>query len=80
MPRGLRHVALSISFLSPIARLPDAFFVKNMASARSTIFGLDLFPEPQPSQLEFRKLFANFPPQTIFLRFARTPTASRKHP
>ena len=32
MPRGLRHVALSISFLSPIARLPDAFFAKNMAS------------------------------------------------
>jgi len=29
-------------------------------SARSTIFGFDLFPEPQPSQLEFRKLFANF--------------------
>ena len=32
MPRGLRHVALSISFLSPIARLPDAFFAMNMAS------------------------------------------------
>jgi hypothetical protein len=32
MPRGLRHVALPISFLSPIARLPDAFFAKNMAS------------------------------------------------
>src|ERR1700692_363379 len=32
MPRGLRHVALSISFLSPIARLPDALFAKNMAS------------------------------------------------
>jgi hypothetical protein len=32
MPRGLRHVALSISFLSPIARLPDAFFTKNIAA------------------------------------------------
>src|ERR1700722_15623484 len=32
MPRGLRHVALSISFLSPIARLPVAFFAKKMAS------------------------------------------------
>src|SRR5580692_9449399 len=32
MPRGLRQVALSISFLSPIARLPVAFFAKKMAS------------------------------------------------
>src|SRR3984885_8341202 len=32
MPRGLRHVALSISFLSPIARRPDAFFATNIAS------------------------------------------------
>jgi hypothetical protein len=32
MPRGLRHVALSISFLSPMARRPDALFATNMAS------------------------------------------------
>jgi hypothetical protein len=32
MPRGLHHVALSISFLSPMARRPDAFFATNMAS------------------------------------------------
>ena len=32
MPRGLRHMALSISFLSPMARRPDAFFATNMAS------------------------------------------------
>ncbi len=32
MPRGLRHVALSISFLSPIARRPDALFATNIAS------------------------------------------------
>ena len=32
MPRGLRHVALSISFLSPMARRPDALFTMNMAS------------------------------------------------
>src|ERR1700704_3826543 len=32
MPRGLRHVALSISFLSPMARRPDALFAKNIAS------------------------------------------------
>src|ERR1700687_1245027 len=32
MPRGLRHVALSISFLSPMARRPDAFFATNIAS------------------------------------------------
>src|ERR1700733_3607245 len=32
MPRGLHHVALSISFLSPIVRRPDAFNVTKIAS------------------------------------------------
>ena len=32
MPRGLRHVALSISFSSPMARRPDALFATNIAS------------------------------------------------
>jgi hypothetical protein len=32
MPRGFRHVARSISFLSPIARRPDAFFATKIAS------------------------------------------------
>ena len=32
MPRGLCHVALSISFLSPMVKLPDAFFATNIAS------------------------------------------------
>lgn len=32
MPRGLLHLALSISFLSPMVRRPDAFFATNMAS------------------------------------------------
>ena len=32
MPRGLRHVALSISFLSPMVRRPDALFATNIAS------------------------------------------------
>src|ERR1700738_1352750 len=32
MPRGLRHVALSISFLSPIVRRPEAFAVTKIAS------------------------------------------------
>jgi hypothetical protein len=32
MPRGLRHVALSISFKSPMARRPDTLFATNMAS------------------------------------------------
>jgi hypothetical protein len=32
MPRGLRHVARSISFLSPIASRPDAFFATKIAS------------------------------------------------
>src|ERR1700694_1401051 len=32
MPRGLRYVALSISFLSPIVRRPDAFDVTKIAS------------------------------------------------
>src|SRR6266481_725985 len=32
MPRGLRQVALSISFLSPIVRRPDTFAVTKIAS------------------------------------------------
>src|SRR6201998_4973559 len=32
MPRDLHHVALSISFLSPIVRRPDAFNVTKIAS------------------------------------------------
>ena len=32
MPRGLLHFALSISFLSPMVRRPDAFFATNIAS------------------------------------------------
>src|SRR5450755_3196771 len=32
MPRGLRQVALSISFLSPIVRRPDALGVTKIAS------------------------------------------------
>ena len=32
MPRGLRHVALSISFISPMTRRPDTLFETNIAS------------------------------------------------
>jgi hypothetical protein len=32
MPRGLRHIALSISFLSPIVRGPDVFLATKIAS------------------------------------------------
>src|SRR6266404_8114762 len=32
MPRGLRHVALSISCLSPMARRPEALLAMNIAS------------------------------------------------
>jgi hypothetical protein len=32
MPRGLRHTALSISFLSPIISVPDAFLATKIAS------------------------------------------------
>ena len=32
MPRGLRQAALSISFLSPMARRPDVFLATNIAS------------------------------------------------
>src|SRR5260370_31355245 len=32
MPRGLRQIALSISFLSPIVRRPDAFAATKIAS------------------------------------------------
>src|ERR1700726_2923257 len=39
MPRGLRHVALSISFLSPMVRRPETLLAMNIASL---IFRLDL--------------------------------------
>jgi hypothetical protein len=32
MPHGLRHIALSISSLSPMSRRPDALFAMKMAS------------------------------------------------
>src|ERR1700730_19430396 len=32
MPRGLRQIALSISFLSPISNWPDAFLARKIAS------------------------------------------------
>src|SRR3979411_1663600 len=32
MPRGLRHVALSISVLSPMARRPETLLAMNIAS------------------------------------------------
>jgi len=48
--------------------------------ARSAVPGFDLFPEPQPSQLELRKLLSNFPPQAIFFGFAPSLATSRKHP
>ena len=32
MPRGLRHVALSISFISPMTRRPDTLYATNIAS------------------------------------------------
>jgi hypothetical protein len=48
--------------------------------ARSVVLGLDLFPEPQSSQLELRKLLSDFPPQAIFFGFAPSLATSRKHP
>jgi hypothetical protein len=48
--------------------------------ARSAVPGFDLFPEPQPSQLELRKLLSDFSPQAIFVGFAPSLATSRKHP
>jgi hypothetical protein len=46
-------------------------FIRNEHSvahlpARSAVPGLDLFPEPQLSQLELGKLLSDFPPQAFF--------------
>jgi len=56
MPRGLRQVALSISYLSPIAKLPDAFSAMKIASLifpTGNAPGFDLFPEVSHPSLIF---------------------------
>jgi hypothetical protein len=53
-PRGLRQIALSISFLSPIAKLPDAFrqeYGVTHFPARPTIFCFHFFPKRHSSEL-----------------------------
>src|SRR6202790_5150964 len=59
--------------------LRDEYSVAHLP-ARSAVLGLDLFPKPQPSQLEFRKILSDFPPQAILLCFAPTPATPREHP
>jgi hypothetical protein len=83
-PRGLRHVALSISFLSPMARRPDASFAMNIASLILQpdlgFLALTFFPELQPPQFELWKLLPDFPAQAIFIAFSRALAPSGKHP
>ena len=70
MPRDLRHVALSITDGETTGRfIRDEYSVAHLP-ARSAVPGFNLFPEPQPSQLELRKLLSDFPPQAIFFGFA----------
>jgi hypothetical protein len=82
MPRGLRHVALSIAFTD--GETTGRFFRNEYSvahlPARSAVPGFDLFPEPQPPQLQLRKLLSDFPPQAIFFGFAPSLATSRKHP
>jgi|SRR6266404_408906 len=81
MPRGLRQVALSISFLSPIVRRPAAFAVTKIASL---IFrpelGSNFLPKPKASKFEFRKLFFDLPAQAIFIAFPLALATSGKRP
>ena len=83
MPRGLRQVALSISFLSPIFRGPAAFAVTKIASliiSRTTVLGFNFLPKPKASKFEFRKFFFDLPTQAIFIAFSRALAPSGKHP
>src|SRR6202795_2851736 len=83
MPRGLRQVALSISFLSPIFRRPAAFAVTKIASliiSRTTVHGFNFLPKPKASKFEFRKFFFYLPAQAILIAFSRELAPSGKHP
>ena len=57
MPRGLRQAALSISFLSPMVRRPDAFAVTKIAS---------LFFRPERRFLAFTSFQSRKRPSLIF--------------
>jgi hypothetical protein len=82
--RSLRHVALSISFLSPMARRPDAFFAMNIASLilrpDLRFLALTSFQSLNRPNLSLGSSSRISRPQAIFWRFAPTPTTSRKHP
>src|SRR6266404_4026602 len=83
MPRGLRQVALSISFLSPIVRRPAAFAVTKIASLifrPEPVLGFNFLPKPKASKFEFRKLFFDLPAQAIFIAFPLALATPGKHP
>jgi hypothetical protein len=84
MPRGLRHVALSISFLSPMARRPDALFATNIASL---IFLPDLrflaltsFQSLNGPSLSSGSSSRISLLKAIYFGFAPSLATSRKHP
>jgi hypothetical protein len=80
MPRGLRQIALSISFLSPIVRGPDAFLATKIASL---IFLPDRrffeFTSFQSRTCPSLNLF-DFSPQAVFFRLAWPLATAREHP
>src|SRR5258708_5723942 len=84
MPRGLRQIALSISFLSPIIRRPAAFAVTKIASLifrpERRFLGFNFLPKPNASKFEFREFFFDLPVQAIFSTFSRALAAPGKHP
>jgi hypothetical protein len=84
MPRGLRHIALSISFLSPIVRAPDAFLATKIASLiflpeRWFLDFTSFQSRTRPSLILGSSLF-DLPAEAIFLALAGTFPAAREHP
>jgi hypothetical protein len=82
-PRGLRHVALSISFLSPMARRPDASFAMNIASLilRPDLgfLALTSFRSFNPPQFELWKLLPDVPCGGNLYRFRARACALREN-
>jgi len=84
MPRGLRQIALSISFLSPIVSRPEAFLATKIASLiflpERRFLDFTSFQSRTFPSLSFWKLLFDLPAQTVLFAFARTLPAAGKHP
>jgi hypothetical protein len=77
-------MALSISFLSPILRVPVAVLtMKNCVahcSAGAPIFSSHFFPKPNSAQSEFGEFLFDLSTKAILFGLATALSTTRKHP